>query len=77
MRPRSDKKSDEVAARGLKNDQKGKKTKRLRGSLLSAVIDNQSYEDHVELLADKDVSTCTRHQLKGITVKTFQPTFVT
>ena len=42
MRPRSDKKSDEVAARGLKNDQKGKKTKELRGSLLSAVIDNQS-----------------------------------
>ena len=33
-------------------------------SLLSAVIDNQSYDDHVELLVDKDVSTCTRHQLK-------------
>ena len=31
-------------------------------SLLSAVIDNQSYDDHVELLVDKDVSTCTRHQ---------------
>ena len=46
-------------------------------SLLSAVIDNQSYDDHVELLVDKDVSTCTRHQWKGITVKTFQRTFVT
>ena len=31
-------------------------------SLLSAVIDNQSYDEHVELLVDKDVSTCTRHQ---------------
>ena len=41
---------------------KKKNNKGLRGNLLSAVIDNKSYEDHVELLADEDVSTCTRHQ---------------
>lgn len=57
---RQAKASNEVATRGLKNGQMEKKG--LRKSLLSAVIDNQSYEDHVELLVDKDVSTRTRHQ---------------
>ena len=68
-------KASNVATRGLKNGQMEKKG--LRKSLLSAVIDNQSYDDHVELLVDKDVSTRTRYQLKGTTVKTFQRTFVT
>ena len=72
---RQAKASNEVATRGLKNGQMEKKG--LRKSLLSAVIDNQSYDDHVELLVDKDVSTRTRYQLKGTTVKTFQRTFVT